>query len=258
MKNLKDIIESDFSKLDIDYYRRTLLADMNEFFNNEIPENIIKEFEQNNYVDYVWENLQSHDYKLLQHKIEQYFGDRVVKYINQDDKSGIFAIHVNDEYLYRDKKFNNLLKFFNFFIRERNGFRYVIEPIYSQDMNDWVYKQCNGVVYHFTDNETANKILKTGLRIKGRTSSDFAYPNRIYLYTPGMYLTSSNKDKWIQFANLIVDPFMINKFGLAVLKIDLSRIKRTNITFYRDTAMGETSVFTYNNIPKECITKLNI
>ena len=48
---------------------------MNEFFNNEIPENIIKEFEQNGYVDYVWENLQTHDYKLLQKKLEQYFGD---------------------------------------------------------------------------------------------------------------------------------------------------------------------------------------
>ena len=32
---------------------------------------------------------------------------------------------------------------------------------------------------------------------------------------------------------------MVKKFGLSVLKIDLNRVRKSNISFYRDTAMGE-------------------
>lgn len=256
MKKLKDTLIESFTGLDFQYRKQILLENMNEFFNNEIPGNIIKEFEQNGYVDYVRENLQTHDYKLLQKKLEQYFGDKIEEFIDQTDESGIFAIRVNDEYLYRDETFINLLNFFNYFLRERNGFRYVIEPIYSKNMDEWVYKNCNGIVYHFTDKDTAKKILKSGLRIKGRTHSDFAYPKRIYLYAPGFYLNSNNVDEWMEFTKQIINPFMVKKFGLSVLKIDLNRVRKSNISFYRDTAMGEDAIFTYNNIPKECITEL--
>lgn len=258
MKSIKDTLIETFVGLDFQHQKQMLLENMNEFFNNEIPENIIKEFEQKGYIDYVWENLQTHDYKLLQKKLEQYFGDKIEEFIDQVDESGIFAIRVNDEYLYRDETFINLLNFFNYFLRERNGFRYVIEPIYSKNMDEWVYKNCNGIIYHFTDKDTAEKILKSGLRIKGRTHSSFAYPKRIYLYAPGFYLNSNNTKKWMEFAKQIINPFMVKKFGLSVLKIDLNRARKSNISFYRDTAMGEDAIFTYNNIPKECITELNI
>ena len=95
MKKLKDTLIESFTGLDFQYRKQILLESMNEFFNNEIPENIIKEFEQNGYVDYVWENLQTHDYKLLQKKLEQYFGNKIEEFIDQTDESGIFAIRVS-------------------------------------------------------------------------------------------------------------------------------------------------------------------
>ena len=60
----------------------------------------------------------------------------------------------------------------------------------------------------------------------------------------------------MEFAKQIINPFMVKKFGLSVLKIDLNRVRKSNISFYRDTAMGEDAIFTYNSIPKECITEL--
>lgn len=258
MKNLKSVLEDSFSGMDQKFYKQKLLEDMNEFFDNEIPSHIREKLEKEDFVDYVLENLQTHDYKLLQKKLEKHFGDKIEEFIDQEDKSGIFAIRVTDERLYQDNKFIDLLNFFNYFLRERNGFRYVIEPIYSNNMDEWVYKNCNGIVYHFTDKETGEKILKSGLRIKGRTHSDFSYPKRIYLYAPGFYLNADNRDKWMNFAKEIVNPFLVRRFGLSVLKIDLNRAKKTNISFYRDTAMGPDAVFTYNNIPKECITEINL
>lgn len=257
MKSLKSVIRETYS-LDKEYYQRNFLEDMNEFFNNDIPSNILDKFQKDGWVDYVWENLQTHDYKLLQNQLEKYFGDNIIEFIDQSDESGIFAIRVKDKYLHRDTNFRKLIEFYGYFIREINQHKYVIEPTYSQKRDDWVYNECNGVVYHFTDNDTADSILSKGLRIKGRERIDFSYPKRIYLYAPGFYIINENKDLWIDFVKNVVDPIKVKRNGLSILKIDLNRIKKYNISFYRDTAMGDDAVFTYNNIPKECITKLNI
>ena len=41
-----------------------------------------------------------------------------------------------------------------------------IESLVENNCNDYIYKDCNGIVFHLTDKENVNKILKVGLRPK--------------------------------------------------------------------------------------------
>ena len=45
MKSLKSVIRETYS-LDKEYYQRNFLEDMNEFFNNDIPSNILDKFQK--------------------------------------------------------------------------------------------------------------------------------------------------------------------------------------------------------------------
>ena len=46
--------------------------------------------------------------------------------------------------------------------------------------------------------------------------------------------------------------------GIAIIKVNLNKCYNDVMRFYKDTSMGEDeAVFTYNNIPPECLTKLN-
>lgn len=256
MKTIKEVLIESFGNLDRDNRRNLLLEEMNEFFDNDIPQDIIEKFQQESYVDYIWENLQTHDYRLLKKQLTKYFSKDIEEYVNQKDadKNDIFLIKARNSNLHKDPKFQSLLQFFNYFIREIRGNSYTIEPIYSTKMNDWVYGDCNQVVYHFTDSKSAESILKNGLRIKGRNLDHWKYPERIYLYAPGYYLSTDNINDWIGDAMDVTD---LSKGNLVVLKIDLHKTNKTNIDFYKDPAMHEKAIFTYNNIPKECITKLN-
>ena len=46
--------------------------------------------------------------------------------------------------------------------------------------------------------------------------------------------------------------------GIAIIRVDLNKCYNDVMRFYKDTSMKEDeAVFTYNNIPPKCLTKLN-
>lgn len=254
MKSIKESIMESFNSWEQSIKVSHLLKEAKEFYGGDIPEDIINEINNGQFPDYIWENLQSHDYRKLKTQLTKYFGKDIEEYINQKDADvkDIFGIKVRDIKLIDNPKFQSILQFFNYFVREVRDDLYIIEPLYSTKMNDLVYNKCNGIVYHFTDSKSAESILKNGLRIRGRNFENWKYPNRVYVYAPGYYISRENKDLWLHDAMDVVD---FSKGSLVVLKIDLHKAK--GIDFYKDPAMLQHSVFTYHNIPKECIEKIN-
>ena len=98
--------------------------------------------------------------------------------------------------------------------------------------------------------------MKTGLRIKRSYYRKF--PLRIYLYaTPKLSLDNDTRIK--DFAHKIVNKLKAEREGgIAVIRVNLNKCYNDIMRFYKDTSMKEDgAIFTYNNIPPECLTKLN-
>ena len=157
--------------------------------------------------------------------------------------------------LVENEKFKNLIEFFNYFVSEIEDNRIFIEPLYSEDRSKYVFSDCKGICYHVTTQECAEKIMRTGLRIKRSSYREF--PPRIYLYaTPKLSLLNDKNIK--DFAHKIVNKLKAKREGgIAIIRVNLNKCYNDVMRFYKDTSMKEDeAVFTYNNIPTECLTKL--
>lgn len=264
MQKIKEYIYRQF--LDFDIIRRLYIEDIKEYFNNDIPEYLIEKLNSEDYIyDYILENLKSHNTKQLQNKILNKFLDKYddikfQKLTNQKEKYDVkgFVIlsynYIKD--LCNDEEFNNLIKFYGYYISDKTNIHLVVLPTYPENVSDFVYKKNKGILYHFTSGEYVDEILNKGLRIKKASYRE--YPERIYLYSCG-YKKLEDIQNIDKFINKVVNSFNRKKYGLSIFKIDLNKIKGNNIEFYTDDIMDEKeAVFTYNNIPKDCITKINI
>jgi hypothetical protein len=122
----------------------------------------------------------------------------------------------------------------------------ILPPDFQDVRKNWV------PAWHGTKFNFIESILKNGLRCKKGTYRDF--PARIYFYASSKGVGPKAK----AFADEVIDGFDRKKYGASVLKIDLNKIGK-NIDFYTDEYMDEKeAVYTYTNIPKECITKVDV
>ena len=157
--------------------------------------------------------------------------------------------------LVENEKFKNLIEFFNYFVSEIEDNRIFIEPLYSEDRSKYVFSDCKGICYHVTTQECAEKIMRTGLRIKRSSYREFQ--PRIYLYaTPKLSLLNDKNIK--DFAHKIVNKLKAKREGgIAIIRVNLNKCYNDVMRFYKDTSMKEDeAVFTYNSIHAECLTKL--
>ena len=263
MKTLKGYIYKQFS--DFDIIRRNYINDIQEYFNGDIPEYLYDKLNSEDYIyDYVLENLKSHDTNQLQDKILDKFSSKYSDIIfqnltNQKEKYDVkgFVLYSssNLDNIYNDEDFKNLISFYGYYITNKTANHLVIVPTYPENVSDFVYKKNKGILYHFTARKNADEILNKGLRIKNTKYRD--YPKRIYLYSCG-YKQIKDIPNINTFINKVTDPFDRKRYGVSIFKIDLNKVNGINIEFYTDEIMDENeAVFTYNNIPKECITKVN-
>lgn len=127
-----------------------------------------------------------------------------------------------------------------------------IEPLVENNCNDYIYKDCNGIVFHLTDKENVNKILKVGLRpkyVKHETINNLKDNiGKIYVAAISDLSTVKYKIKEIK------DKLFKNNNNVKVLKIRLPN----NIDFYKDNAMYDNiSYFTYTPIDSKYIEITN-
>ena len=252
MKNLKEYIKDCFEPHNkiafaINEYKNVLL----EYFGEFDKEVCLEE-------DYILDNLNTHDTEKLKSKIleiskvefEDYSSDKIKSFsVLCESKEDAISL-INNE------KFKNLIEFFNYFISEVIDNRIFIEPVYSEDRSKYVFNDCKGICYHITTNERAEKIIKTGLRMKRSYYREF--PSRIYLYaTPKLSLVNDAHIK--DFVYKIVNKLKAEREGgIAIIRVNLNKCYNDVMRFYKDTSMKEDeAIFTYNNIPAECLTKLN-
>lgn len=248
MKKLTEYLNPN-KEISYDLYlsKKLYLEEVAEFYNNDIPIEIINELNSGVFVDYLYENLKTHDANKLKSQI-------IKEYPNiefEDYESGSFCIIGNILFL---DKLKHLVEFFGYYISSTEQNRIFIEPRFPKEMSDFVYSYCHGICYHITTKERAEYILKSGLRTK--SSKYRKYPERIFLYC-----TEKNIKNDEDFKKLIQQLGIKNKLDNYVcLKMDLNYFpNHIRPTIMKDTAMKiKGAVFTYNNIYKNAITKTKI
>lgn len=261
MKNLKDYIIKEncniSSHFKVEYNQECYLNSILEFFGDELPKDFNDNIKNITFKDYILESLTSHDINLLIKKISTEYSDVKIDFINAKEQSFNIISSID---LTKESKFNYMLEIFGFyvtFVKNINDkFNIIICPRYTKDANKIVYQQNHGKLYHFTASVNAAEIERLGLRCKKSTYRNF--PERIYLYASDKHLDKiQDIDKFIK---KVISPFDIRNNELYIYRIDLNKLKsKTYINLYTDDQMEEeNAVFTYNNIPAECITRLNI
>ena len=200
-----------------------------------------------NIVEYIQEHVFEHPQMMPNiyenyNVIKMYFEDKdIPDFCNELLIQNYSASYVINEYL---KSVNDIK---------------TIESLVENNCNDYIYKDCNGIVFHLTDKENINKILKVGLRpkyvkhetinnLKTKQHNNIEYKGKIYVAAISNLSTVKYKIKEIK------DKLFKNNNNVKVLKIRLPN----NINFYKDNAMyDDISYFTYTPIDSKYIEITN-
>ena len=215
--------------------------------------------------DLILETLNIHDRNKLIKKLKQKYNNILLfEHNSQKESFWIGLKDIKENILTNDKKFINLLNFYGYYcsqtkyISKYKTMFYYIAPTYSKNVNDLVYKENHGILYHFTvdtEFDTKESILRNGLRIKKNTYRE--YPERIYCYSSFKYIKNNNNftDNFKEFIYKNINYNQL-KNKIYIFKIDLNKLKNYNIiNFYNDDSIDDkNSVYTYTNIPNFCIS----
>lgn len=160
-------------------------------------------------------------------------------------------------------KFISILNFCNWYINSikaegndklNNIITYNIEPKHPTNYSDFIYKNCNGIIYKIVNKNSLQKILKYGLKPKRTTDIKDKENNRNY------FIANTNLEK---IKNDIVSTineinvFKNNKKQLSIIEIDLIKLKKEfdiNIQGFIDQRMNTKTYWTMEFIPPSCIT----
>lgn len=244
-----------------DFCDKLYLESMKEYFGDDMPNAVYEAMESGDYTDFILENLKSHDINLLCKKIWEMFGKDcpTLEFLPMNHKDTSFQI-VSYEEIDEDK-LKNLLEFFGYYIttsgqdEEDGEYYYIVSPTYPTNANDLVYGENHGKLYHFSTGKYAKEIETKGLRCK--KSSYRYFPERIYAYASDKKLEKT-PDIYKKCA-AVVNPEKAKEYGIYVYRIDLNNKNGKHINFYEDDVMEyDDAVFTYNNIPAECITLVDV
>lgn len=260
-----------------------------EWIDKYITESLCLDYDSDNPV-YYWTNIyetliKSHNYKKFVDCFIKFFNENDIyvwlfdSYKKEDTKIIKFFIKDNPLiYKIKDfvdnKKYNievdnipqeliQLMNFFNYYFSSVRRYKddvweILVEPKYSEKVTDEVYNKYNGVLYHITNKDNVERILKRGLQLKGNKN--------LYRYIePRINFILGEGDELKDRINKIIQQKGYNKDDAVVLKIDLSVGDKNQhnkssyyIDFYKDLFYKEGwSVYTYGLIHPRFISKLN-
>ena len=272
MKNLNEFLRNVRNTIGLDLYIDLYegYEAMSEYFNDDIDQKYIEKIIKDKYIpNYISENLKSHDCDKLIDVINKFYNEEIESYdifnFSEDSKLKALDIICKNNYfsekLISDKNFKNILNFFNYYITKCSNNIISIEPLFPKNMNNYVYgdneNQCHGILYHFCSKDTAEKILKSGLRIKKSKTNKREYPERIYMLAITNLNIRKQRIKVIQFAKCIIGSD-VNINDYCVLKVNMRGFEH-NIDFYKDESMtNDECVFCYSNIPASIIERIDI
>lgn len=239
------------------YNIETRLEEMRQYF-PAVPSDILYRTMRGEEVDYVLENLQTHDTSLVMKKIERRYDYDVERAEEGEElkKGGFIVWHDAVDEL--TDEFYDLLDFYGYYITTyyasiRKGKRMeklVICPA-KADRADDVAKENHWQFYHFTKKENVESILNKGLSIKKSRGGEYReFPERIYLYST--YKKIEDIDDVENFMRTVTGADDIR--DIAIIKVDLSR---HHLPVYHDNGMKDrNAVYCYNNIPSSLLKEI--
>ena len=264
MGNIKTFEDFKKSLTKREYYNEIYINTMKEYFGEDTPNCVYESIESGEYTDFILENLKTHDINILRKKIKEKFGEEhpTLEFFDMNDKECSLAI-ISQTKLDEDM-LKNLLEFFGYYISSyktdildgQQYHYYAIGSTYASDANDLVHNKNHGKLYHFSTGVNAKEIERTGLRCK---SSNYRFfPKRIYAYSSCEKI--DNIPDIYEKINSVVNPIDAKKYGIYVYRIDLTKSDiGKSINFYTDDMMEDNdAVYTYSNIPPECITLVKV
>lgn len=243
LKHLEESLSTSPSYFRISYYKKLL----EEYYEGMcIPSNILENIENGINIDYILENLNTHDVDLLIKKLKDSYPEIKITKASEGTrlkKGGIIVSNID----FNDDNFYDLIEFYGYDVTAQDSRKAYVNPVKSDRADDYVYNKNYGQLYHFTTKDKVDSILKNGLRIK--EGSYRYFPRRIYLYSTTKKLKDIDN----------IEDFMKEVTGLenindvSILKINLHGHK---IPMYHDETMEEGAVYCYNNIPSKFIKKI--
>lgn len=205
--------------------------------------------------DYILEMFQSHDAQLL----IDYLSNRVLSKIDKKITISKETSGVNTNIFIKtpsnliadvvclNKEFNQLLFYFNYYITLRENSIIHLEPKFTDKVNNFIFYDCCGVVYHITKKVYLENILRKGIRCMKSSYREF--PEKIFLYATKNFKHPKEADKELkEFAK------SIDHYGedFIVLKINLN--SQSNINIYKDAGVDcEGACYTFDNIHPQFI-----
>lgn len=194
---------------------------------NHIEESLIKSYDTNKLIDKIKNKYKDIEVSLYSSKSEESLFSIVFK--NKND----FEKFTEDFYIL------HLLDFFGYYITERisKNLLIAIEPNFGTKCTDFVYNECNGLIFHITTkNIYENKIKDNGLKPFEGTYRKFT--ERTYLSC------GENIEKIIDNIDFLKDQLHIKE--PVILMIDLKKHKY-NVDFYYDPSEDNWHNFIYCN-----------
>lgn len=233
------------------------IEEAEEYFTT-IPSSILYRLERGEEVDYVLENLNTHDTDKLISKLKEKFHDFISSIYKAKEseglkKGGIVVWHAASEGI--PDEFYDVLDFYGYYLsmmhitKERKE-KLLICPD-KADRADDVARENHWQFYHFTKKENVDSILNRGLSIKKSRGGTYReFPERIYLYST--YKKIEDIDDVENFMRTVTG---INDIkDIAIIKVDLSR---HHLPVYHDDGMEDrNAVYCYNNIPSSLLKEI--
>lgn len=229
-------------------YPRTYLSYLRKHYIH--PHQFVDLYTYHNYQLGIYEALHTHDIRAFIKKLKQYL--LIFDVSGYEEGTVYVQFTINDYDDIQEQKLKNLCRLYGYYIFDIviDGpiIEIGIETTYGlEEKTNYVYKQCNGILYHITEPKFKNKILKIGL-ISKHLDKKVSHPGRIYC------VCDNDIQEMIKLGNELHGE---NNF--IIFKIDLKKhpLKENNQTvklkFFTDPAYVQSGVFTCENIPPQCL-----
>ena len=253
MKTLKEVLES--HNLDLkckaSYNEERFMKHFGDYWWM-----IEEHFKQDPFKDYITEMLQSHDadklIKMLQERVFNKIDKNIKVYKENPGKLTNIIIEFSNfvigDCIEHNKDFKQLLFYFNYYITRRQKLMIQIEPKMTDKIDDFVFRDCCGIVYHITKKKYLEKILVRGLRPMG--DDDYRYfPKKIFLFATENFKYPKKRDEELkELAN------SIQHTGSEYVVLQIKFPYGHNRDIYADKGMDcKGACYTFDDIPPQLI-----
>jgi len=179
--------------------------------------------------------IKSYDTNKLIEKIEKKYKDIDVSIYPSKSNESLFKIIFNnkDDYenFLEDIYIQRQLDFFGYYITEKINKELIVfvEPNFGTKCTNFIYNDCNGLLFHVTLRKTFNKFIRgEGLKPKVGDIKKYRYfTERIFL------ICGETKEEIIDNIELVVEQKRYTNDDYVILMIDL-KANKYNVDFYYD------------------------